>query len=1041
MSRTSGWGATRNIGVRHFGDFAVLLFFSLILPSAFGQTAKPAEQALQRPDQEQTLHSTVDEVSLDLIVHDKKRKLIADLKPEEIEITDNGTPVKLTDFRLVKGDTARGHMVTLVFDRFTGPTAKSVRAAALKVLKVLPSEGYSISVLDFSGRMRLLQGFTQDRRLIEEAVTTATESDTRALESTHSLGVNIVTDKAEPARAAKAVEAEKDAVSIARTGVDSSGKRVELADRARDQILVVALQDAQQIAQEQHASRSLSGLLALIKAQEKAGDRKALIYFTQNRQMDSGQKEMVKTIAGAATKAGVSVYTFDFDALNESGQYQLDNAVNGRAPFNPAPQAVPGSGGYAMQIPMQQQSSTPLGSQPGYDWGSKDDVAVMTDWHRRSNDYAMFAYRTSPMAEMATNTGGAYIDAQNNLKKPLDQLVEDLTTYYEASYVPPIKEYDGSFHAIGIKPLREGLHIQSRTGYFAIAPGAEAGARPFEAALIKLLAQPDPPANLKFHAAVMHFGDLSDGNTSAVAVEVPIAELETRTDEHTNLFSAHVSILAQIKDKTGAVVEHFAEDIARRGALESAGKEKQGTVNLQRHFPALPGQYTLEVAVLDRFSDKGGVQRLDFETPGVKTSPSLSDIVLVRKVDAFKEDDDPFEPMRFENGRITPNLSGDVPQNAKSVSLFFVLHPDAQSKDPVALEIEASRNGRPGKPSSVPLHIDNAQAAVPYMASFKSGLAPGDYEVKAVLSQGGKSSVQKISFTVEGDQRASSATLAANVAPGVDSTDAMNAIAAGSMAPSNSSALSIVPITNPLAPPSQEEIKQLLTDARDRALHYVDSLPNFMCIEVTSRSVDSSGTGQWKLRDTISELLTYHDKAEKRTMLEVNGKAENANREGMKGAFSSGELGGVLKAVFLESAKADFEWKRTDALGTGTVQVLDYRVAISNSVFSVVGRNDKQIMVGFHGQAFIDTATRNVRRITLIADDMPKDFPTRYTSIAVDYDYVAINAHDYLMPVSAELRLLQGRHDAVLNSMEFRNYRRFGSSMRIVSEPTRTEHP
>jgi VWFA-related protein len=1021
--------------------FALFLFGSVLGP-AIGQMPSSLEQTVQKPDQAQTITSNVDEVSLDLLVHDKKHKLIADLKPEDIVVTDNGTPVKLNDFRFVKGDNARGHMVTLVFDRFTGPTANSARSAAQKILDVLPSNGYSLAVLDFAGRMRLLQGFTQDRKLIEQAVEAATESQASALESTRTLAVSIVTDKAEPARAAKAAETEKEIVSVARTGVDSMGRHVEPAERAKAQILVTALQDAQQIAMDQHASRSLSGLLALVKAQQKAGARKAIIYFTQNRQMDSAQKEMVKNLSAAATKAGVSIYTVDFDALNESGQYQLDNAMaNGKPPFNPAPQEVPGSGGHAMQIPMQQQSAEPIGSQPGYNWTSKDDIAVMTDFHRRSNDYAMFAYRNSPMAELANDSGGAYIDAQNSLKKPLQQMVEDLTTYYEASYVPPLNEYDGTFHAIEIKPLREGLRIQSKTGYYAAAPGAEAGARPFEAPVMKLLSEPDARTDVRFHAAVLHFGEMSDGNTSTVAVEVPIDAIETRKDVHTNLFSAHVSIVAQIKDKTGTVIEHFAEDISRRGALEIIDRDKSGTISLQRHFLASPGQYTLEVAVLDRFNDKAGVQRINFEVPAVQASPSVSDVVLVRKVDAFEEGDDPQEPMRFDKGRITPNLSGDVSQDAKSVSLFFILHPDTQSKDPVTLEMEASRNGHPGRRIPLALHLDAAQMAVPYLASFKSGLAPGDYEVKAILNQGEKSSIQRVSFTVEGDQPASSEA-AANIAPDRhgEASATTDVMPSGPVAPS-SSPLVITAITNPVTSPSQDEIKQLIADARERALHYVDSLPNFMCIEVTSRSVDSTGQGRWKLRDTISELLSYRDKAETRTMLEVNGKAESASREGMKGAFSAGELGGVLRAVFQESAKADFEWKETDTLGTGTVQVFNYRVGQSNSVFSVVGRNDKQIIVGFHGQIYIDTATRNVRRITLIADDLPHDFPTHYTSIAVDYEYVAINAHDYLMPISAELRLLQGRHEAVLNSIEFRNYRRFGSNMRIVSEPIPAEKP
>jgi len=73
------------------------------------------------------------------------------------------------------------------------------------------------------------------------------------------------------------------------------------------------------------------------------------------------------------------------------------------------------------------------------------------------------------------------------------------------------------------------------------------------------------------------------------------------------------------------------------------------------------------------------------------------------------------------------------------------------------------------------------------------------------------------------------------------------------------------------------------------------------------------------------------------------------------------------------------------------VQVFSYRVAQPNSMFAVGGMNNLEIKVGFHGLVFIDSATHSVRRITLIADDIPKDFPTHGTAMAVDYDYVVIN--------------------------------------------------
>src|SRR5580692_9818799 len=63
----------------------------------------------------------------------------------------------------------------------------------------------------------------------------------------------------------------------------------------------------------------------------------------------------------------------------------------------------------------------------------------------------------SPMSQLAENTGGAYITASDRLKKPLQQMIADMTTYYEASYVPPIQQYDGKFRPVAVQPVRKGL--------------------------------------------------------------------------------------------------------------------------------------------------------------------------------------------------------------------------------------------------------------------------------------------------------------------------------------------------------------------------------------------------------------------------------------------------------------------------------------------------------------------------------------------------------------------------------------------------------
>ena len=994
--------------------------------------------------QSPTLRSNVNEVTIDLVVKDKKHKPILDLKPEDLVVTDNDVPVKLTGFRLVRGNAESDHLVTMVFDHFTGPSAKIAQVIALKILKMLPSKGYSYTVLDIPGRLRLIQGFT-DRNTAADAVKIITEKAaadrTQKIELTYTGGLISRKDQADPDVTKAAAEAEKYLIAVARTGADPSGKHVDLRVRAHYQSLLAALQDSQKVMQDQHTFPNLAGLLALIRSQQKISERKSLIYFTQNMQMDTAGKEMVKTLTGAAGQAGVSIYVVDLDAMNSQGRYQMVNALlNGQKPFNPAPIVIGGGNGYVQTvIPTQQAMPGGVQGAPsaqGPTWGAAQDIAQMTDFSRNGFDFKEMVAPKNPLADMAKDTGGVYIDAQDSVKGPLQQMLQDMTTFYQASYTPPIQDYDGSFRTIVAKPVRAGLNIKTKSGYFALAPGAEAGIRPFEVPLLKLFTESNLPHDVNFHSAVLQFGELPDGNSSTVAIEVPISALQANKDAHTNLFSAHASIVAEIKDKNGTVVEHFGENIAKRGALETLDTDPAAaSILLQRHFLAIPGEYLFEVAVYDQIGLKYGAQRTVFQIPPTQVTPSLSPIVLVKHIDPINDDnDDPLEPMRYEKGKITPNLDGIVPAKAKNVSLFFILHPDPRSSSPATLEMEAARNGHPGRRTPLPLKLNSAGEAAPYLASFKgASLAPGRYEVKAMMTQDGKTAVQQVSFTVEGDGSVSGPAGAEGHGGGAAD------LAAASEANDSYSGglLAITPVTDPVQPPTPEEIEKLIVDARAHAVGYSESLPNFMCVEVTNRSVDASGTGNWKHRDTISELLRYRDKAESHTTLEINGQASTADRDTLlkqKGStLSGGELGGVLQAVFSPSAKAEFNWKETDSLGSGTVQVFDYRVEKSNSMFSVVGSNDQQLMVAFHGEVFIDSATRNVRRISLQADDLPKDFPTQASVMGVDYDYVVINGHDYLMPISAEVRVRQSHRQAVLNTIEFRDYRKYGSAMKILN--------
>lgn len=977
---------------------AALLILVLLVSAGYAQ-ATPAPQ-----EDKTTIVTNADEVTVDLVVHNKKNEPILDLKPTDIAVTDSGSAVKLSDLRLVTGQAGAGRRVTLLFDRLEPSTAKNAREIAAKILKMVPANQFTFSVLSIQGRLRLFQEFTSNPAAIGKAVAAATEIDEGTTKD-------------------PAAEPEKNLMAAARAGTDPSGARISAQQRTVAQVMLAALEESQKIVQDQHCKPWLAGLLALAKTQHQMAGRKVVIYFEQGPQINSDARDMLLTIAGTANRSGVSFYTVDTNAVDAEASQGLLAAVAmggqmASARMNPT-SATTGTGAATQTVAM-----APAGS-----------ITAGNDSMSRLETEGLSGYK-SPLAQLAENTGGSYMTASDRLKKPLQKLIDDMTTYYEASFVPPIKEYDGKFRPIAVTPVRKGLKIHARAGYFAVPPETESGIRPFEAPLLKLLSEPQLPADLKFQSAILHLGELPTGNEHALVVEVPEGELETRDDPNSNLYSLHVSIVAQVKNKAGEVIEHFSEDVPRHGSLDSKGTPQSELITMQRHFTAEPGHYVLEAAVLDRNNEKAGAQRTEFDIPAPPVGPALSDVALVQRVVPLPQEMSASEPLRYGGNKVIPSLSGRVPHGSKEISFFFVVHPDPNSTEQPTLEMEVLKSSEPI--AQVPLHLlkMNGPGSIPYLASIQAAsLSAGDYEIIERLTQGGNTTERGVSFRIEGP------VLAASTPPdsGPQNDDAL--IAATSGPPSadadahNGRRLVITSLpAGSVPPPSADELNAIVSGARKRALDYSRSLPNFICVEVTNRSVDQSGNGNWKHRDSIAELLTYHDSQESRRTLEVNGQRSSLTRAQMNSTWpmSIGEFGGLLNLVFAPTSKTTFEWKEADALGdgSGTLQVLGYHVAHENATLDL-NEGNNSIGVGFHGLVYIDTATSGIRRITVEAEGLPRTFSMHAAAMTVEYDYVAIGGRDYLLPIRSTVSLQRHRKQIELNEISFRNYRRFASRAKI----------
>ncbi len=964
-----------------------------------------------------TITSNSNEVALDIVVRGKGNKPVPDLKPEDIAVLDNGVPVKISSLRLAEPQADAVRLITLVFDQLDNSAATNARNIAGKVLKMVPEKGFSFAVLGVDGRLKLFQEFTSDRAALTKAITGATERTPEAVKAS--------------------AETEKRLIAASQSGADSSGAAISMRERQIAKVTLAALQESQRIVQDQHMVAPLAGLLALSRTERQMEGRKIVIYFSQSMHADVNTNDVLLSIIGSANRAGLSIYSVDTNAFNaQAGQGLVAAMVLG----NMATASALGGGG--QQVVLSGSGNSISGTSVSQGVMTPGLSSEIGDRFSRALNEGLSGH-TEPLAFLAESTGGTYITASDNPRKPLERLLEDLTNYYELSYVPPIQEYDGRFRTVVIKPVHEKLKIQSRVGYFALPPGSNGGSvRPFEAPLLNALAEPVLPANINFHSSVLRLGELPDGNANELVVEVPLSEVEMKEDVNTKLFNLHVAMVAQIKSKSGAVIEHFSEDVPQHGAMETEADTRSQVITMQRHFIAPPGEYVLETAVMDRESGKISAQRSDLSIAVPSSGAYLSDLAVVRRTDPFTWEADPTEPLRYQNGKVIPSLSGSVAPDAKEVSFFLMVHPDPSALEIAHLEMEVSRNGESLARMPLPLRVTSGLGAIPYMASIQSkSLAPGKYDISTILTQGGSTTERTISLQVGGPELASTATpanaLPAPAAEGKDIEQPDSSDQTAALKPLNSHPIVITSLPpTVMTTPAPEKLASLISSTRERAIGYAKSLPNFICVEITDRSVDASGQGKWKIQDTIAESLRFREQRETRTTLQINGHRSTATREDMNGTTNRGEFGALLDSVFGDAAKTEFQWKETALLGTTSVEVLSYHVDQKNSNF-VINEGNERMAPAFHGLVYVDPSANSVRRITLEAEVPPTNKSIKAAAVTVDYDYIAIGSHDYLMPVHATASLKQGKK-STLNEMVFRDYRRYGAKTKILgSEPVK----
>ncbi len=247
--------------------------------------------------------------------------------------------------------------------------------------------------------------------------------------------------------------------------------------------------------------------------------------------------------------------------------------------------------------------------------------------------------------------------------------------------------------------------------------------------------------------------------------------------------------------------------------------------------------------------------------------------------------------------------------------------------------------------------------------------------------------------------------------------------------------------------PSMTESTELLERTRNVTLAASEAMPDFIVKQIIKRSVAYGQTTNWIPQDNLTIAVGYRaNSGEEYHVLTVNGMPTGDDvKEGkdyskyVKGATSSGvEYISALADIFRPESQAEFKPVDTDLIRNRHTIVYEYTIKKDFSKLTLsVGDTGATAVVGSRGRMWIDRELDRVVRFEQIATEIPNDFPITAASSLIDYDWVEINEHKYLLPMHSEILMTTTQPRMTLqsrNDVRFRGYQKFGASLKVVDE-------
>jgi VWFA-related protein len=694
-----------------------LIMLCILAASAQSQEKKEPKKAAD----DDVIKVTANLVNFDVIVKDKKGRVITDLKPEDFTVYENGVPQKIEFFdstltsssneaaKPTNGTvstepgprTPNGfprNIIVLVLDGQSTEAANlnHVREGMVKYIRERISGNDSVALFSISSGLQLLQTFTQDKAKLIAAVERAYYSST--------------TSKTSEARGlSEDIRAKREQIATGPELLDGTVPGPGVSNSAAAAALIARHVLAQYLALRSSLSAQqtrpvLAALAAISEGLRSIPGKKTLVMFSQGFVAPETLDWQVQSTVDIANRANVAIYIIDSGGL--TGGAPTSGALVSGSPLS----------GISGDLEMEQRRRAAAGE-------SVFDISRQEGLNRQQD----LLYRISE------DTGGHFIKNTNDIAGGLERIDAEIRSRYTLAYHSTDPNFDGSFRKVKIEVHKPDTNVLTRPGYYAIPPSQIVPFSPDDRKLLanftNMQAHPSLPLSVELNAFRYREGFY----IVPLSFEMPPAavQFDRKGDKQRLQLDVLGVVRAEGEDK---ILSRLGGNFDVSLTKEQYNSVVNDKIFYRQDVELGAGNYTVDLIVRDRVSGKSAAKRQQLSLPVAGADFYATDAVLSRHAEPLKQKSGAVDVLTEGDIQIRPSPSREF-HTTDNLILFFKLYNAAvvgeTGKPLVRVTVTVMKDGlRLSRPIDYQL-TEPSTDPVPALTFAKyiklSGLAPGRY--------------------------------------------------------------------------------------------------------------------------------------------------------------------------------------------------------------------------------------------------------------------------------------------------------------------------